>query len=74
MISWRKAVHRLTGFNMHRHYTLHRAEVRIEMWTGADGETMEHAELYEFGELVDEVHFDEDKVVVKLREWTGMRN
>jgi hypothetical protein len=60
-MGWKAMAHKL-GFDMTRHYTFTRGEVRVEVWTAADGETFEHAELYKFGRLVDESHWDAEMV------------
>lgn len=39
---------------MHRHFTLSKGECRIELVSEPDGHTFRWAELYRFGELVDE--------------------
>ena len=53
-MNWRKWVHRLTGLDMHQHFTLTKGECRIEITTGPDGSHMAHAALFKFGDLVAE--------------------
>lgn len=68
-MGWRKAVHTVTGLCMGRHYSLHKAEVRVELYTDCDGEALAHLELYKFGELVDENHGNHGENVAKVLEW-----
>jgi hypothetical protein len=69
VIAWRSLVHKL-GFDMTRHFTMSKGEVRIEMWTKPDGETLEHAELYKFGDLSGEIHFvPHDDIAKQIYSW-----
>ena len=47
---WRWHVHRLTGWDMHQHVVMTKAEARIEMVTEPDGRSFKHADLFLFGQ------------------------
>lgn len=68
-MGWKKAVHRTTGKCMCRHYGLHKGEVRLELYTDCDGESLAHIELYKFGQLVDENHGTHGENVAKINDW-----
>lgn len=70
---WRTIVHRLTGWDMHKHWSLVRGEKLIEITTAADGETLECVVLVEFGEVVDHLHGEDlETMNSKLYEWCGL--
>lgn len=71
-MGWKTIAHRWSGHRWHfcRHYTMGKAEVRMEMWTACDGSgEVEHIELYKFGDLIDESHGDHGENVAKINEW-----
>jgi hypothetical protein len=55
---------------MTKTFVLTKAEVRIELTTHADGESSCCAELYKFGELVEELHNGSPlEISAKVDEW-----
>jgi hypothetical protein len=68
-MGWRKVVHKCTGKCMGRGASLSKGEVRVELITDCDGETLAHIELYKFGELVEEHSGSHGENVAKISEW-----